>query len=273
MFCGKCGHNNATDAKFCVKCGSSLSAEATSHPATNQTQDEMAATTVTVTQHQPASQGNANTQQYLEKGKVISKQYFSYFLSGLKQPVAVAEKVNKSELTNGLITLVIYSLMIPLMIYFAVKNAFKDSFFGPVEISFVDVVIIPTFILVIFLAVIGLIIFGVIKIGGSSVSYLDVLSRYGAFQIVPTAFLFVALIFSLLGSEVLFSIFFALCVLGSTTIIPLMIYSYKRDGKGLDTFYSILLAYIGIIILYLILGEQAFEAFESFMYSFDPFGF
>ncbi|WP_246041863.1 hypothetical protein [Robertmurraya kyonggiensis] len=213
-----------------------------------------------------------NGQQYLEKGKTISKLYFSYFLSVLKSPVPTAERIGKKELTNGIITIVLFALMIPLMTFFGLKGLLEDSFYSP-DVSFSAVVLKPFFTLVVILALIAVIIFGVIKLGKSPASLLDVISRLGAFLVVPTALLFIALIISLIGS-VFFAVFLILGLVGASLIIPLIVYSFKREiNKGLDTFYCTFLVYIGIAILFVVLGEQAFYEIENMINNFDPFGF
>jgi hypothetical protein len=265
--CIECGRNNQSGAKFCEGCGTKLSVNQEGVSSVSTAYEETAATS---TYQNPPSTGNS--QQYIEKGKVISKMYFSYFMSVLKKPVQTSEKIDRSELINGIITIALFALMIPLMTYFGLKGAVENSFYTP-EISFTAVVIKPFFSLFIFLALVGVIIFGAVKLGKSSASLLDVISRLGAFLVVPTAFLAVALIISLLGSY-WFALFLLLGLVAFSFIIPLIVYSLKREQTaGLDTFYCTFLTYIGIFILFTIIGEQAFQEVESLIDSFNPFGF
>jgi hypothetical protein len=265
--CNECGHNNQVGAKFCEGCGSKLPVNQEVVSSVTAAYEETAATTAY--QNTPAA---GNSQQYIEKGKVISKLYFSYFMSVLKKPVQTSEKIDRSELINGIITIALFALMIPLMTYFGLKGAVENSFYTP-EISFSAVVIKPFFSLFIFLALVGVIIFGAVKLGKSSASLLDVLARLGAFLVVPTALLAVALIISLLGSY-WFALFLVLGLMGFSFIIPLIVYSLKREqSTGLDAFYCTFLTYLGIIILFTIIGEQAFQELESLIENFNPFGF
>lgn len=265
--CNECGRNNQVGAKFCEGCGTKLQVIQEGMPSATTAYEETAATVAP--QNPPAA---GNSQQYIEKGKVISKLYFSYFMSVLKKPAQTSENIDRSELVNGIITIALFALMIPLMTYFGLKSAVENSFYTP-EISFSAVVIKPFFSLFIFLALVGVIIFGAVKLGKSSASLLDVISRLGAFLVVPTALLAVALIISLLGSY-WFALFLVLGLIGFSFIIPLIVYSLKREQtSGLDAFYCTFLTYLGIFILFTIIGEQAFQEVESLIDSFNPFGF
>lgn len=266
MNCIECGKNNQDGAKFCEGCGTKLVSQEENVVGTA-AYKEVAATTAS---QNPSAVGNG--QVYIEKGKVISRLYFSYFMSVLKKPVETSEKIDKNELINGIITIALFALMIPLMTYFGLKSAVQNSFYTP-EISFSAVVIKPFFSLFIFIALVGVIIFGAVKLGKSSAGILDVIARLGAFLVVPTALLAVALVISLIGSY-WFALFLFLGLMGFSFIIPLIVYSLKREVKtGLDAFYCTFLTYIGIIILFAIIGEQAFQEVERLMNSFNPFGF
>lgn len=257
MNCVNCHHENESHAKFCGKCGTNLL------DGTSSVMKEIAATT---------SVSHARSQQYVEKGKIISKLYFSYLLTILKKPVTTAKNIDRKELVNGLITIVLFALIIPLMTFLGLKGAFEDSYFQ-IDISIADVVIKPFIVLFVFLAVTSLILFGAVKLGKSHASFTDVLSRMGAFLVVPTALLVVALLISVVGSAY-FIIFLVLGLLGASFTIPLMVYSFKgNDSKGLDLYYCIFLTYIGIIIVFAIIGDRAFQEIEEMISYMNPFGF
>lgn len=271
MNCTNCGTVNAKDAKFCEDCGTKLINTASSQIGISTSQEEVAITRV-VPLSQTTFQAKGSSQQYIEKGKTISKSYFKYFLTALKKPVLFAEKTGSNELINGIITMVLFVLFLPLMTYFGLKGALGDSLFAP-DISFASVVIKPFFLLFVIMALVGVIIFATVKLGKSSASLLDVLARLGAFLVVPTALFAVAFILSLLGT-VIFIPFLVLGLIGFSFIIPLIVYSYKSgEQRGLDAFYCTLLTYVGIIILFVMLGEQAFQQIESMIDGFNPFGF
>jgi len=82
-----------------------------------------------------------------------------------------------------------------------------------------------------------------------------------------------ALVISLIGS-VYFAFFLLLGLTGFSIVIPLIIYSYKKQGSGgLDVFYSILLSYIAIAIVFMIIGDAAVENMEEMLETMNPFGF
>jgi hypothetical protein len=266
--CIECGRSNQSDAKFCEGCGTKLLQESSLEPRVSTSNEEVAAASSGSTYHTTSG----NSQQYIEKGKAVLKLYFSYFLTLLKSPVLVAGKIGRSELTNGIITIALFALIIPLMTYLGLRGVLEDSLLS-VEISFSSFVIKPFFTLVILLTLVGVIIFGTTKLGKTSASFLDILARFGAFLVVPTGLLLIALLLSLFGSNY-FILFLILGLMSFSFIIPLIIYSLLREEpNGLDVFYCTFLTYIGIIILFTILGEQAFQGIKGMISSFNPLGY
>ncbi|WP_449537898.1 zinc ribbon domain-containing protein [Ferdinandcohnia sp. Marseille-Q9671] len=245
MYCSNCGHQN-DGGKFCEKCGTPL--QATS-------QNQTAATVENTNQNyvqQPTQTQNTTSNQVLEATKNISKLYFGYFLQGLKSPTSMAQNVDGSQFINGLITMILYAISIPLMVYFG----FKGDYFSP---SFSDAVITPTIYYLIFIGFTALVTFIVIKFGKVQASIKDVFARFGAFLIVPTAFLLVALLFSLIQIK-LFLLLLLFGFLGLFIIVPFTIYSYKQNNQGgLDGIYSTFITYLAIIILLLTVARVAIE--------------
>lgn len=270
MKCNKCGAACQSGDKFCGECGANLESQEVT--VSHSIQQETAIVTSNNSSATPLS--TINSQEYIGKGKVIVKQYFSFFLTMLKKPVSAAANTNKIDLTNGLITTALFTLFIPLMVFFALKNMFNDY----ITVGFFDVVLKPFFIFVIYIGLIVAVIFGVLKIAKSSASFLDVTARFGSFLVLPTTLLAVALILSLIGSNS-YIFFLLLGLMCFSFIIPLIICSYKQEeSEGLDAFYSILLVYAGITIIFIFVGAQAVEQFVSlidnlFGYYDNPFGY
>ena len=270
MKCNKCGATCQSGDKFCGECGANLELQeaAVSQPS------EQEITTATLNNSSATPLSTVNSQEYIDKGKVISKQYFSFFLSMLKKPVSAAAGTNKLDLTNSLITTILFALFIPLTVFFALKNMLDEY----MTVSFFDVVLKPFFILVIYIALVVAVIFGVLKIAKSSASFLDVTARFGSFLVLPTALLAVAVILSLIGSNS-YLFFLSIGLICFSFIIPLIVYSYKQEeSKGLDAFYGILLVYAGIIVIFIFVGAQAVEQLVSlfdnpFGYYDNPFGY
>ena len=263
--CNKCGATCQSGDKICGECGSNLESQAinVSQPA----QEETTTTHPTPNNSSAIPQSTVNNQEYIDKGKVISKMYFSYFLTMLKNPVSAAANTNKHDLTNGLITMVLFTLSIPLMFFFALKNTLDDY----LTVSFFDVVMKPFFVFFIYIVLVVAVVLGVLKIAKSSANFLDVMARLGSFLVLPTAFLAVAFILSLIGSTSCI-FFLSIGLICFSVIIPLIIYSYKQEEPGgLDTFYCILLTYVGIAIIFLIVGEQVVQDFIELLD--NPYGY
>ncbi|WP_239616101.1 zinc ribbon domain-containing protein [Cohnella mopanensis] len=272
MQCTQCGQMNQS-AKFCVKCGTRLPVEAAS---------EMAATSEVgsfdlrkpANAIPPAQQpmSNANTyasqqaapsqpNQQLQQAKQISKQYFSYFLEVLKNPVKIGQASTADHMTNGLITIVLFSLILPFIAYFQLRERAKlyGGFLGnKLDVPFGDVVIKPFVFLLLVVMMVNSIIFLVLKMGNVVTHYREVIARFGTFMIPSATFFFLGLLFTFLSmdSEILawiigagvFSWFVAICF---------TIYSFKRDHtSGLDAFYGVIITYAGSILLLYLFGDN-----------------
>ena len=134
--CQQCGHMNSS-AKFCVKCGANLDMETASASASETSNN--------------ANSNSSPVQQnvQLQQVKQISKQYFSYFLEVLKSPVRTGETSNAGHVANAFITLGLFALLLPLIVYFYLRSTIGDlNFMGfETHISFGRVVIKSFFIL------------------------------------------------------------------------------------------------------------------------------
>lgn len=228
--CSNCGNLNE-GGKFCVHCGNQLgNGEVSAQQATANTNSI------------PVNSQPAQPNRHVETAKAMSKLYFSYFIQGIKTPTKAAQNVGGEQFINGLITMIIYAISIPLMFYFATQNDYID-------LEFTEVVIKPAFYYLIFIGFTVLVTFAVIKLGRVQATVKDVFARFGAFLIVPTAFLIAALILSLIQVE-FFAILLAFGFLGLFIVVPFTIFSYKKDVPyGLDGVYGTFLTYLAIIIL------------------------
>jgi len=257
--CQNCQHENE-GGKFCEKCGAPLSSDS---------YNEAAATASN--QSQPVT-GQAN--QYIAGAKNVSKMYFSYFLEVLKKPYASSVNVGQEHFINGIITIVLYSIFIPLMLYFALKGLFAEmsgfasEFMGETNISvpFTDVVIKPALAYAIFIMLVAVFTYAAVKLGRVNVHFKEVIARFGSFLIPSVAILAIALIFSIL--KVKLSIFIAL--LGFLTSIflvpPLVIASFKKQSQeGVDVIYGALITYVLTFVALAIMGDMLFESLKGFM--------
>lgn len=234
MHCIQCGQFNS-GGNFCVKCGTRLQVDSF----------EQQAVAVSEAGQQPTYSKPATQNPHVEKAKTASKLYLSYFLQGMKTPTTLAQSVYGDQFVNGLITMIIYALSIPLMMYFGVRDFVDD---------FTEMVIQPAFFYLLFIGFVALITFAVVRMGRVQVSLKDVCARFGTFLIVPTSFLLMALILSLIQIE-LFILLLLFGFLGLFLVVPFTIYSFKKDvPNGLDGIYGTFLAYLAIIILLVTIG-------------------
>lgn len=89
MFCPQCGHQ-ADGGKFCEKCGSPLPRQAGE---------------------------NQGAQAGAEAAKQAAKQFGSFVLAVLKRPYQECKTTGGEQLISGIITMVLFSLLTPLMFY------------------------------------------------------------------------------------------------------------------------------------------------------------
>jgi len=254
MICPKCSYENE-GGNFCIKCGARLTETASEE-----------ATTSSGTQYAQGQPANGAPNQYLEGAKNISKMYFSYFLEVLKRPYASSVKVGGEHFINAIITIVLYSIIIPLMIFIGLKSLMSGlGIFGlGYSPSFVDVVIKPTFAYIIFLFLVATFTFAAVRMGLVKASYKEVISRFGSFLIPFVAILVIALVMSILRID-LFVFVLLLGFLGTIFLVPpLVIASYKKETRdGIDVVYGSLITYILTFIALAILGDMLFDALKS----------
>ena len=266
MYCSKCGTLNKSEAKFCVSCGSPLKPSTEETVQTDVVEEEK----VVVHPNQPVYQEPVQPQPpyqpqttYDPSENKMFANYWDYFKTILKRPMPVVEKITKNEYVFGLITIFIFALLIPLMIYFAVRREMGDFMYR--SVSFTDFVIEPLFYILLVIFLVIAIIFGVLNIGKSSVGFQEIMSKFGALLVAPTVLLAVAFVFSLFDSELL-GIFLYLGLIGFSFSIPLIIYSYRKNAtSGPDAFYATLLTYIGFFIALVIIGEAFNPEFYRFL--------
>ncbi|WP_106769487.1 hypothetical protein [Paenibacillus faecalis] len=215
----------------------------------------------------PGTAGNEPSQikPYLESAKKNSKIYFKYFVNSLKSPLAVAQKTGSEQLLNGIISLAIFSILLPLMIYFSFPG--KSLMSSP----FVDIVLKPVFWIALFMFLIAVYTFGAVKLSTNpKVSLKEIIARFGTL-LVPFIVIFLAAFFLLVIGIGMGGLLLTIAMIGSMFSIPVLItLSYKREVNGaMDTMYAILLVYLAIFITFFILGDTI----SSLMRPGNYFGF
>lgn len=243
MNCPSCNHLN-DGGKFCVNCGTEMGTQLV------------------------ANEPN----KYIETSKQISKQYASFFIRVLKKPNEVGKGITQEYFVNGITTAVIYSFIIPLIFYFAMKGFLSNvneyvEFFGNMERvapSFKDVVLLPTIAFFIFIALLMGYTFLALKLSKVSVNIQSVVARFGAFLIPIVAILFLALI--LVIFKMSFAIlFFVIAFIGSITIVPVLVMSSfsKNQRQRLDTFYGALLVVVLSFLTIFFMENLLFESIKD----------
>lgn len=259
MQCKQCGQINPEGSKFCVKCGASL--QTTAAAEAGQAFPHFGA-------GQPEQQGHpSEPNQQLQQIKQVSSQYLKHFVQVLKQPTRIGETTNASHMVNGIITMALFSLMLPLIVYFTLKNAVGGLGFGFVRISFGDYVLKPLIFLFIVTMMVNSLIFYALKLGNVVLSYREVIGRFGAYMIPSTAIMTFGVLLSLLevngdflGWVVLAGIFSWMLAVSAT------IYSYRnRHNGGLDPFYGILGTFAGSALLMYLFGDNLLSVFFNGM--------
>ncbi|MBU8686485.1 zinc ribbon domain-containing protein [Priestia megaterium] len=272
MNCSNCGHLN-DGGKFCVNCGTKLGEEV----AVKQT----AATSEAQSQSQVQPQPN----QHVVQAKQVSKSYFSYFAEGLKNPTSTAQEARDNQFINALITVILYVISVPLMLYFGWKLlliqfikgmadlAGAEDMLDPSDIaefkaadtsdiinmSFTDIVIKQSIFFFIGLIVIIGAAYLAAKLGKIDVPFKQFFSRFGTFLIIPTALLLVGFVLSLIHME-FFSYFMAFGLLSLLFVIPLTIASFKpSEAGGLDRIYGTLAVYVVAIIVFRLISKGLVE--------------
>lgn len=286
MNCSNCGHFN-DGGKFCVKCGHKLQEEA----AVSQT--------AAASEYQPQPQPQTayapqQPNQRVQQAKKMSKSFFGYFVEGIKNPTATAQAAGEGQFINALITVILYALSIPIMLYVGwkllliqfVRSMFKlpviSAEMDPSDIeefnmgvnfikatdinsiihfNFTDFVFKQGIFIFIGLAVIIGATYIVAKFGKVDVSFKEFFSRFGTFLIIPTALLLIGLVLAFLHVE-FFSYFMNFGLLSIFLVVPFTIASFKpSETNGLDRIYSTLIVYVVITIVLVFiangLGEEA----------------
>ena len=267
MKCPNCQHENE-GGNFCENCGTRLvEASKTSEQQPNH----------------PVKEGGTATAQaedYLKKTKDQSKQYVNYFFDVFKKPYAsIQEPMDKQQFIHAIITIVLFSLFIPLSIYFGLRgvvsrlNSLDTYGFGGstyIDLPFMDIVIKPFFAFGIFIVLVAAFTFLSVKLGRVNATFKEVFTRYGILLIPFVFLLAIGLLLSLLKVS-LFILFLKLGLVGGVYIaVPMVLAFYKKEAPedGMDAVYGTLLTYILISVLVYIMGEMLFDSLLSNIGSF-----
>lgn len=166
-------------------------------------------------------------------------QFFNLFVQVLKRPNQVSEQTNASLMGSGFIAMALFSLLIPLVIYFDIKTFVGGD---DVPFTFGEAVLQPFVMLLVVCLLVNVFIFFALKLGNVVIGFKDVIARFGAFMIPSVAILLVGFLLAVMGVNPTFVLcLFGLAIFAWIAAIGSTIYSYKQAHTGgLDPFYGVL---------------------------------
>ncbi|CAM4464320.1 zinc ribbon domain-containing protein [Paenibacillus tarimensis] len=260
MQCSNCGHAGE-GGNFCEKCGTKL---APGDSAAAETAAASAAPIMTNVnqggQGGPGSTGPSVTDQlnpYLQKAKSGSKMYLNYFLNTLKNPYAVGRQMGGEQFLNGIITIVLYAVLIPLMFYVLTLGERFQPSFG-------NMVIKPAITYAVLMLLVATYCFAAVRLAKSPAGFKEVVARFGAFLVPFVALLIIALVFAAMKSSLL-GIFLLLGFVGAIFTVPaFVVNSFNHSpGSGLDAIYGTVLTYVATFITLILMASYLIEQIVS----------
>lgn len=233
MYCSQCNSPLETDAKFCTNCGAK----------------------VTDVQTKSTASKTEATNDYVVQGKTIAKQYWNFLPNALAHPFTTSKQVTERDKINAIITIVLFSLLLPLYIYSSARVV-MHGFMSP---SFADIVIKPFFILIIFFALLIAVKFGVAKLMKADVSFMYVVTSFGSLMVLPTAIALATWVFALIGSITFSSILMLLAISLTSIASMATVFSLKTKAPAtskLDAVYGVVITYVAMGIILFIIGDS-----------------
>ncbi len=238
MLCPHCGSIIEKQAKFCGECGVYVN-QSGAQPAV-----QRSASVVAV---------QKNSGEYIQKGKEVGRRFYSFALTAAAAPMNASRKVIEADYLNGLIANLLLAFLLPLFSYFTARSL--NNGWMEVDIPFGQVVIQPFFYILIFMAVFTVINFAAAKLMKTKVTFKEVVTRYGVFNVLPLGLVTLAVVFALLSATVfstfLFGVGAGLFALSSLFLI----FSLKENSDGgLDVYYALLLVNFVMFLVFAMFG-------------------
>lgn len=252
LVCTKC-NNQQEDGKFCGECGGPVERMANG----NQENVPAKEPVIQETAAQAATVESSQSQPTADAVKSGLKNYWSYFLTMLKNP-SRAFQTNENQFVNGLVTFGVYALIYALSLYF-LANSLMSAFGSYYSESLPFFGIVSR--LVFLIAIIFVITFGsafiILKIGKVQTSFKTLITQYGSVIVPFTALNVIAMIGGLIGSVQLTTIAFMLSMLFTFIFIPVL-FVYEKLST-VNHAYKIYLS-LGTIILIAIISALLGDA-------------
>ncbi|MCG3419341.1 zinc ribbon domain-containing protein [Oceanobacillus jordanicus] len=237
MICPSCGQQTE-EGKFCTNCGAPLPVE------NNAATQEPVNTDPTLEQEsnvgepsQPLASGQQQNQSqsndFMETVKRETSQFGAFFVKLLKKP-SEGQNVTSSQLISGIITIVIFSLLISLGSY--IISSSIGSYF--MRVSFVDSFLLPLIQFLVLFGVIAAISFAGVKIGGQSLSFTAVVAKTGAYSVPFLVLTVLGSLLALVGIS-LSGIFILVGLLGPILVVPTFIL-LEKPAPAFDRIYLLI---------------------------------
>lgn len=244
MLCKKCGHLLDPGEKFCPQCGNSVEPDLTDAVETEILEEE-------------TSEGKQENK-FVAAVKDISLTYVHALKSAILRPYQTSKEVTEVEKINGFITLVLFSILLPLQMFMHLRQL---SWRPP---GFLDMYVIPIFITLAMFAVFIGVVLAVAKLMKiEQISFFLVTAKLGVLMILPTAALLIAVIFTLVTAYGVSMLFFSIALMLATITALVVVFSVTSDSSagetGIDIYYANVIVYVAMVLVLLLIGDRVYQ--------------
>ncbi|MCR8842248.1 zinc ribbon domain-containing protein [Paenibacillus sp. SC116] len=245
--CSNCQHTT-DEGVFCIHCGAKLPEKIQGEIGSSQPLSSSQGVPYGQAQFNQGTEPTSNsmlTKERMQKASESSKMYVSYVMDNIRSPYQRLQTISQSHLIQALVTMGIYALLIPLILYIQLQSSI--GLFG--DVPFFETVVKPFLGYVVFLLLIGTITFGVIVLNRYQASFSEVIARFGTILLPFVGLLILAILMSLLNIG-MFMLLLLIAFTGAIFVAPLLVLlSYHEPGRErIDLMYSILLIIVGAYV-------------------------
>jgi hypothetical protein len=280
MKCHNCGAVVQDSDRFCEQCGSKL--EVVQGQMEKENSDQVVRSQENYNGNQQGNASVASTD-YVNVAKQMGTGYISFFKNVFKNPYGAAKSVNESNFASAIISIVLLSLIIPLIIYSVIKDfismllklpgaSLEELYYtinkhDPVGVvtpgdvlPIISFIVKPFLFIIILQAIVIGIIFLFVKNKHPENTIKDVVARYGTF-ITSLLVLFAV---SLLTVFVSYKISLFLLSIGLTCMLfvfPLILSIYHdKNRNSIDPLIGSFIIYIVFITAEYFYIQSIFKA-------------
>ncbi|MBK3497436.1 hypothetical protein JFL43_22030 [Viridibacillus sp. YIM B01967] len=253
--CSTCGTEQES-GKFCGKCGNSITEQVESSEQTTSKQNEAAATTSSAVQSNQKTTQNES----IEKVKIQSRQYWSYFIKNLKNP-SHGFKEKGQQFINAIISMAILSILLGITVYYGVSQSIKAAsggFSSTVEevlgISLFSVIFYVFIFVAASMLIVEVVLLMMSRFVNQNISFKDIVGIYGAHLSPVISLAAVTFLFYLLSANITASIMLVIVYILAIFIMPLYIICklINEQPQKIDAFYGYIIYIVAFTIVYYI---------------------